>query len=134
MAFSARSDCSPAAYALPPRFIPAIINATFPPCHATRVSFQTLCEAYAEGSHLDDGGMPFVRYKGLLEEVEGVFGVRELERQPECDVDASVHAAQVGNRGPWMPTRGRGRGRKDLLPARENRFKDLHVRVPELFS
>lgn len=64
------------------------------PCHVCL--FQNLSEEYTESSRLDDGGMPFVRYKDLVEEVDGVFGVRELERQPQCDVDASVHAAQVG--------------------------------------
>ena len=60
-----------------------------------RLAWQTLCDAYADPNLTDKGGAPFVRYGRLVEEVEGVFGVRELERKPECDVDASVKAAQV---------------------------------------
>lgn len=36
-----------------------------------------------------------MRYQSLVDEIEGVFGVRSLERQPQCDVDASVQSAQV---------------------------------------
>lgn len=56
---------------------------------------KTLCDAYADSVLVDKGGAPFVRYACLVEEVEGVFGVKELERKPECDVNASVKAAQV---------------------------------------
>lgn len=55
---------------------------------------------------IDKGGAPFVRYGRLVEEVEGVFGVKELERKPECDVDASIKAAKVcflGNTGEELP-------------------------------
>ncbi|CAN0309146.1 unnamed protein product, partial [Laminaria digitata] len=51
---------------------------------------QTLCDAYADSVLVDKGGAPFVRYVRLVEKVEGVFGVKELERKPECDVDASI--------------------------------------------
>lgn len=56
---------------------------------------QTICDAYPDPNLADKGGAPYVRYGRLVEEVEGVFGVRELERHPECDVNASVKAAQV---------------------------------------
>lgn len=56
---------------------------------------QTICDAYVDPDLSDKGGSPFVRYGRLVEEVEGVFGVRGLERKPECDVEASVTAAQV---------------------------------------
>ena len=60
-----------------------------------RLAWQTLCDAYVDPNLTDKGGTPFVRYDRLVEEVEGVFGVRGLERNPECDVNASVKAAQV---------------------------------------
>ncbi|CAN0066595.1 unnamed protein product [Ascophyllum nodosum] len=53
-----------------------------------------LCDAYPDESLTDDGGAPFVRYVRLLDEVEGVFGVRGLEKKPQCDVDASIKAAK----------------------------------------
>eukprot|EP00904_Undaria_pinnatifida_P007730 jgi/Undpi1/4087/HiC_scaffold_16.g07454.m1 len=59
------------------------------------VELETLCDAYADSVLVDKGGAPFVRYACLVEEVEGVFGVKELERKPECDVNASVKAAQA---------------------------------------
>ncbi|CBJ27458.1 conserved unknown protein [Ectocarpus siliculosus] len=59
------------------------------------LELETLCEAYVDPNVSDKGGAPFVRYVRLVEEIEGVFGVRELERKPECDVDASVKAAQA---------------------------------------
>lgn len=65
-------------------------------CCCCCLYWQTLCEAYVDPNVSDKSGAPFVRYVGLVEEIEGVFGVRELERKPECDVDASVKAAQVG--------------------------------------
>ena len=58
---------------------------------------QVLCDAYPDESLTDDGGAPFVRYVRLLDEVEGVFGVRGLEKKPQCDVDASIKAAKVSH-------------------------------------
>ena len=58
---------------------------------------QILCDAYLDESLTDDGGAPFVRYVRLLEKVEGVFGVRGLEKKPQCDVDASIKAAKVSH-------------------------------------
>ncbi|CAM9270699.1 unnamed protein product, partial [Ectocarpus sp. 13 AM-2016] len=59
------------------------------------LELETLCEAYVDPNVSDKSGAPFVRYIRLVEEIEGVFGVRELEGKPECDVDASVKAAQA---------------------------------------
>ncbi|CAM9343026.1 unnamed protein product [Scytosiphon promiscuus] len=59
------------------------------------VELETICNAYVDPDLSDKGGSPFVRYGRLVEEVEGVFGVRGLERKPECDVEASVKAAQA---------------------------------------
>ncbi|CAM9632577.1 unnamed protein product, partial [Hapterophycus canaliculatus] len=59
------------------------------------VELETICDAYVDSNLYDTGGSPFVRYGRLVEEVEGVFGVKGLEKKPECDVEASVKAAQV---------------------------------------
>lgn len=40
-----------------------------------------------------------MRYARLVDDVDGVFGVRELERNPECDVSGFIKAAKVGLRG-----------------------------------
>ncbi|CAM9638892.1 unnamed protein product [Pylaiella littoralis] len=70
------------------------------------VELETICDAYPDPNLADKGGAPYVRYGRLVEEVEGVFGVRELERHPECDVNASVKAAQAfftSNSAPGSP-------------------------------
>lgn len=67
-----------------------------PPQNPKPHLLQTLCEAYADPNLCDTGGEPFVCYGRLVEELEGVFGVRGLETKPECDVNSSVKAAQVG--------------------------------------
>eukprot|EP00903_Cladosiphon_okamuranus_P014842 g13743.t1 len=70
------------------------------------VELDTLCDAYVDSNLTDNGGAPFVRYGRLVEELEGVFGVRELETKPECDVNASIKAAKdffASNAGSGSP-------------------------------
>ncbi|CAM9798887.1 unnamed protein product, partial [Choristocarpus tenellus] len=57
----------------------------------------SLCECYAAPFPFDDGGLPFVRYSRLMEELEGVFTVRQLEKHPECDVEGIISKAKVSS-------------------------------------
>ncbi len=104
-----------------------------PTPHLPKPNFlQTLCEAYADPNLCDKGGEPFVCYGRLVEEVEGVFGVRGLETKPECDVNASVKAAQVG--GSWVTRTPLGLSMASAPCARECVLRERSRQRERLFG